>query len=452
MPFALMYDSDNETYPAGAQYIAAYVDGSRTGRNYARARAARPDARFLLISAVGEADADVIDIEPGNVWPPEAAVPWIRRQLDRGATPAYYCNTATREQCVEVFRAAGLPELPWWRADYRASEHRRYGYPPAELPLGEIGWQFADPPLEGSHWDVSIISPQLRAYLDGQGPAPAASTASAGAANATAASAGAAPLGGGSAASAGSPGADPGFGAWDGVTFNLAAGHFYGLITGSAASHGGAFERERPPILAIQHRLQQLGYAPTRDGWADGIFGRPTADAVAAWQARNRPGPLTTRPGEIWGDDWAALFAATSIPATAPADPPRPAPPAMSSDSFAAALGAPDWPVGFGLGDYLGDRAGPAQSHGGDRAVDGPDVIACIVWVQRRMQALRWTAVEDPDWADGAFEAPTVAAVAAWQRERLSRVPGFAMAADGFGRVYRDDYAALQGGDNRINS
>jgi peptidoglycan hydrolase-like protein with peptidoglycan-binding domain len=426
--YALMYDSDNGTYPDDAQYIAAYVDGSVTGGNYARAKAAHPNARFWLISAVGEVDADVIDIEPTNVWPPANAVPWIRRQLDQGRTPAYYCNTSTRQQCLDAFAEAGLPELPWWRSDYRLAQHQTYGYPPASLPLGEIGWQYADPPLTGSHWDASVISEQLQAYLDGQAAAP------------TAASAGAVPLGPSGA------GADPGFLPWDDASFNLAPGNYYGLITGPAESHGGAFAQENPPILKIQQRLQELGYAPQAPGWADGRYGQPTADAVAAWQAVNRPGTLTTRPGEIWADDWAALFSPASVPAG-----PAPAPTPDPDLALAPPQTAPPWPGGFGAGDYLGDIAGPAQSHGGDPSVDGPDVIACIAWVQQRLQALRW-APADPGWADGTFGQPTIVAVAAWQRERAARVAGFLLAPDGAGRIYTDDYAALQGPDNRINT
>lgn len=430
--FALMYDSDNETYPDDVQYIAAYVDGSRTGRNFQRARAKCPGARFLLISAVGEVDGDVIDIEPGNVWPPAEAVDWTIRQHARGANPGYYCNTSTRQQVLDAYAARGVDPGWWWRADYPGPNALSV-FLPTELARGEVAWQFADPVRTGSHWDVSIIGGDIQAYLDGHGAAPAAA-------------------GGVVRIQGDGGGSDPGFLPWDGSSFNLAQGHFYGLITGPAESHGGAFGQEKPPITRIQQRLQELGFAPSTPGWADGIFGQPTADAVAAWQAVNRPGPLTTRPGEVWGDDWAALFSPSSIPAGGPAPvvqpPPPPPPPAMS---FAPPEGAPGWPGGFGEGDFLGDIGGPAQSHGGDASVDGPDVIACIAWVQRRMQALRWTDVIDPGWADGVFGQPTIDAVAAWQRERVSRVAGFAMAPDGFGRIFPDDYAALQGADNRIN-
>lgn len=33
--------------------------------------------------------------------------------------------------------------------------------------MGEIAWQFANPARTGNHWDVSLISDELQAYLDG---------------------------------------------------------------------------------------------------------------------------------------------------------------------------------------------------------------------------------------------------------------------------------------------
>jgi hypothetical protein len=163
---ALMYDSDSETYPDGVEYIAAYVDGSRTGRNFDKARAKCPRAKFLTISAVGEVDADVIDIEPGNVWPPENAVDWTIRQRARGGNPGYYCNTSQRQQVLDAYAARGVDPGWWWRADYRSPVSR-----PASFALGEAAHQYADPPMTGSHWDVSVISAELQSHIDGD-PAP----------------------------------------------------------------------------------------------------------------------------------------------------------------------------------------------------------------------------------------------------------------------------------------
>jgi len=89
--------------------------------------------------------------------------------------------------------------------------------------------------------------------------------------------------------------------------FPLPRNEYFGLITGPAASHGGYYAWEKPHIARIQRALQAKGYAPNYASWADGIYEQPTANAVAAWQRREMPG--TTRFGEVWWDDWAALLA-----------------------------------------------------------------------------------------------------------------------------------------------
>jgi hypothetical protein len=91
--------------------------------------------------------------------------------------------------------------------------------------------------------------------------------------------------------------------------WTLPRGHYYGLITGPANSHGGYYVTERAAIQAIQRRLIAKGYVPGvrdwRSGWADGIFQQPTVDAVARFQRAEMPG--TTFFGQVWSDDYARL-------------------------------------------------------------------------------------------------------------------------------------------------
>jgi hypothetical protein len=95
--------------------------------------------------------------------------------------------------------------------------------------------------------------------------------------------------------------------------WTLPGGHYYGLITGPARSHGGFYLGERPMIKLIQQRLIYKGYVPTvvpsRWGvstWADGVFERETFDAVRRFQRRELP-HITTRFGEVWQDDYERL-------------------------------------------------------------------------------------------------------------------------------------------------
>ncbi|HJQ03500.1 MAG TPA: peptidoglycan-binding domain-containing protein [Jatrophihabitans sp.] len=90
----------------------------------------------------------------------------------------------------------------------------------------------------------------------------------------------------------------------------MAAGHYFGDIKGPAQSHGGANTNEVPDVQAVQQKLIVLGFVPGHsnhdDGWADGKFEQPTADAVTRFQQKHMPG--TQYYGQVWSDDWAMLF------------------------------------------------------------------------------------------------------------------------------------------------
>lgn len=94
----------------------------------------------------------------------------------------------------------------------------------------------------------------------------------------------------------------------------LPAGHYFGLISGPAESHGGYTPDEKVWVREIQKQLIRKGYVPgvtdPASGWADGVFEQPTADAVARFQRAEMPG--TKYYGQVWSDDFAKLFETTS--------------------------------------------------------------------------------------------------------------------------------------------
>jgi hypothetical protein len=108
--------------------------------------------------------------------------------------------------------------------------------------------------------------------------------------------------------------------AWPGHRLEFGARDHFGNINGPTQSHGGATAEERTYVKKIQQRLMVCGFVPGHtkadDQWADGIFdvkgdGKltgPTTAAVKRFQAAKRPGPLTSKPGEVWRDDWETLF------------------------------------------------------------------------------------------------------------------------------------------------
>jgi len=103
--------------------------------------------------------------------------------------------------------------------------------------------------------------------------------------------------------------------------FPIPRDEWFGDIDGPRESHGGASpERGGIPgeatwVLEIQRQLIRKGYARRRngqvvtnpmDGWADGVWGQVTTDALIRWQRDHMP--HTTYWGQLWWDDWDKLF------------------------------------------------------------------------------------------------------------------------------------------------
>lgn len=97
---------------------------------------------------------------------------------------------------------------------------------------------------------------------------------------------------------------------YTGPKFPLPPGNYFGPLTGPRVSHGGARFRDRHYIKKIQRRLSALGYGVP----ASGIFGPKTQEAVSHWQHATRA-DVTSRYGEIWWDDWRALFTDAGVTA-----------------------------------------------------------------------------------------------------------------------------------------
>jgi hypothetical protein len=87
----------------------------------------------------------------------------------------------------------------------------------------------------------------------------------------------------------------------------LPKGHYFGLKSGPAVSHGGGKASDVPWVRWIQTRMNQLGYGGGHIK-VDGDYGPTTKSAVALWQ-KARHASTTSRPGEVWSDDFAHLRA-----------------------------------------------------------------------------------------------------------------------------------------------
>jgi len=158
-----MYDADDPyDIPEDAELVAGYIDGRRTTwkaewwNRFKR-------AKLVTISAVGERwDADIFDVEPECIWPPENVLPLIATARKNGRWPTVYCNRRNHLPYIRtMFRVRGIEEPPYLVAEYDGV---------AEIPDGTIGKQFKHPPQIGLHYDLSVVVDRWIGvdYLPGQ--------------------------------------------------------------------------------------------------------------------------------------------------------------------------------------------------------------------------------------------------------------------------------------------
>jgi hypothetical protein len=100
----IAYDSARpKLIPATAEAIFPYWDG-----HFAWNHIMIPHARYRYITVQGDPGADIIDIEPGCVWPPAKAVAWCHDRRKAELDMTVYCNRVT----VPKVRAA-LAGFSW---------------------------------------------------------------------------------------------------------------------------------------------------------------------------------------------------------------------------------------------------------------------------------------------------------------------------------------------------
>lgn len=129
-----MFDSSGGNIPAGAQNILLPTDGKWAANNTA-VRAKFPHAAYQSYSAVGQVPGQWIDVEPGCVWPPQAAVDLYHRWVGNGITCGFYCSVDVRPQIQALLAAGDHPE--WFEADPTQNPHIRAG--DAETQWGWFG-------------------------------------------------------------------------------------------------------------------------------------------------------------------------------------------------------------------------------------------------------------------------------------------------------------------------
>jgi hypothetical protein len=91
----------------------------------------------------------VCDVESGDLTP-EQAVRWVGMRRASGlANPTVYCSISAWPYVAAAFINAGVAQPNWWLAGYDDVP---------EIPAGAIGKQYANAPLTGGHYDLSVVA------------------------------------------------------------------------------------------------------------------------------------------------------------------------------------------------------------------------------------------------------------------------------------------------------
>jgi peptidoglycan hydrolase-like protein with peptidoglycan-binding domain len=150
---ATIYDAvDVAAIPASATIVGAYVDGAWPTAKSPEVAAMRARGVYVVTISVNGStlDADVIDIEPGNI-SIAGGVDWCARKIARSERPVVYASRSWVPQIQDALRAHGIAvsAVDYWVADWTGSPH---------LVPGSVATQYANPPASGGNYDLSITN------------------------------------------------------------------------------------------------------------------------------------------------------------------------------------------------------------------------------------------------------------------------------------------------------
>lgn len=143
-----MYDSTNAgSIPLGVEMVAGYVDGAYRWIDADWARF--PDAIKVRIACFASTnDGQVLDVESGCAAPHEAPG-WVTRARARGVDPTVYMSASAWSAVRAAFVDAGVAEPHYWVAHYDNV---------IVIPPGAVAKQYANEPLAGGHFDLSVVA------------------------------------------------------------------------------------------------------------------------------------------------------------------------------------------------------------------------------------------------------------------------------------------------------
>ena len=154
-----MFDSiDLTQIPKQAEAVACYVNGYwPTFRDLEKFW---PHAKRLSIAVTSSADAECLDVEPGDATPADAPG-WVRRQQRRGLRqPVIYCSLSMVPAVLQALDNAGIKrsEIRLWTAHYTHEPHRCGPGCGMAMPTKADATQFTDH-SGGRSLDESLCAP-----------------------------------------------------------------------------------------------------------------------------------------------------------------------------------------------------------------------------------------------------------------------------------------------------
>lgn len=142
LPRVMFDDTNVSLIPKGAKAVAGYVNGNYT--TWPDVLREFPDAKHVSIAVTSSAQAECLDVEPGDATNADAAG-WYRRFKEAAAKnhtphrrPIFYTSASNVAALVSTLGAAGINRNEYiiWSAHYNGSRHTcapdKCGYPYAE--------------------------------------------------------------------------------------------------------------------------------------------------------------------------------------------------------------------------------------------------------------------------------------------------------------------------------
>ena len=165
-----MFDSvDVSQLPAGSGFAyAGYVNGRF--RTYPDLVKKFPGHHLLSIAVTASADADCLDVEPGDATASQVGA-WVIRQLSLGVhRPCLYASVSQMGAVIRAVHAAkvDLNQLRLWTAHYTFTRHICGPDSCRQLPLTADGTQWTDR-SRGKNLDESVLMDDFFSAAGGTG-------------------------------------------------------------------------------------------------------------------------------------------------------------------------------------------------------------------------------------------------------------------------------------------